>query len=283
MSMSSTIWIWRKVSGLIGRYNDVLYACPTLLHSNEFLIFFGGDIQDLQKNMMKNAEKRKYIEWSLDNTTRLLSHNFPKYHVFVICPSRISNVFSCFDNFVKCNEYGIPTFSSTFNALKNLQELVRSFCAKLNILNVNQDTTYSPDKINLTLMAFSKGCVVLNQFLHEFQYYQSQTIPDNSIMNFINCIKSMWWLDCGHGGYKDTWITDKNILELFSKLNIEVHVHVTPYQIQDTRRPWIADEESAFYKTLKSLNVPIQRTVHFENKPRSIIMHFNLLKIIRGT
>lgn len=198
--------------------------------------------------------------------------------------ARMSNVFSCFDNFVKCDEYGIPTFSSTFNALSNLQELIKSLCVKLNTLDTNQDTiTYTSDKINLTLMAFSKGCVVLNQFLQEFQYYQSATTSDTDIINFISCIKSMWWLDGGHGGHKDTWITDKSILESLTKLDIEVYIHVTPYQIKDTRRPWIAGEEFVFYNTLKNLNVPIQRTVHFENKERSIIMHFNLLKIIGET
>ncbi|KAL2716941.1 mitochondrial protein C2orf69 isoform X2 [Vespula squamosa] len=282
--MSSTIWIWKQISGLAARYNDVVYARPMISHSHEFLVYFGGDIQDLQENMVKCVEKKKYIEWSLDNTANILSYNFPKYHVFVVCPSRTSNVFSCFDNFVKCSDYGIPTFSSTFNALENLQELVKSFCTKLNTLDVNQDTAiYTPDKVNLTLMAFSKGCVVLNQFLYEFQYYQSQLISDTSMINFINNIKSIWWLDGGHGGYKDTWVTDRNVLESLAKLKIDVHVHVTPYQIQDTSRPWISMEESCFYNTLQSLNVPIQRIVHFENKPRSVIMHFNILKIIKET
>lgn len=282
--MSSAIWIWKKVSGLPGRFNDVIYASPMLTHSNKFLIYFGGDIQDLQENMIKHSEKKKYIEWSLDNTTHLLSRNFPQHHIFAINPSKTSNVFSCFTNFVKCDDYGIPTFSSTFNALKNLQELIKSFCAKIDTLNVNKDAaTHTSDKVNLILMAFSKGCVVLNQFLHEFQYYQSLKTPDTSINNFISSIKSMWWLDGGHGGCKDTWITNKNLLESLAALNIEVHVHVTPYQIEDSHRPWIATEESAFCNALKSLNVSIQRTVHFENKSRSIIMHFNLLKNIKGT
>lgn len=58
---------------------------------------------------------------------------------------------------------------------------------------------------------------------------------------------------------------------------------MTPYQIQDTSRPWISMEESCFCNMLQSLNVPIERIVHFESKPRSLIMHFNILKIIRET
>lgn len=94
--MTTKIWIWKKVSGLATRFNDVLYARPTSLHSNEFLIYFGGDIQDLQENMVKHPEKKKYTEWSLDNTVRLLSHNFPKYHIFVIRPSRYISLFTIF-------------------------------------------------------------------------------------------------------------------------------------------------------------------------------------------
>lgn len=74
--------------------------------------------------------------------------------------------------------------------------------------------------ISLTLIGFSKGCVVLNQFLHEFHHYEIQPINDTNLLNFISCIKHMWWLDGGHGGFKDTWITDTEILESFAKMSM---------------------------------------------------------------
>lgn len=43
--MSSTIWIWKQISGLAARYNDVVYARPMISQSHEFLVYFGGDIQ----------------------------------------------------------------------------------------------------------------------------------------------------------------------------------------------------------------------------------------------
>lgn len=66
-------------------------------------------------------------------------------------------------------------------------------------------------------MGFSKGCAVLNQFLYEFHYYNDKSNNDN-INNFIKLIKEMWWLDGGHNGSKDTWITDQDILHSFAKL-----------------------------------------------------------------
>lgn len=73
---------------------------------------------------------------------------------------------------------------------------------------------------DLLLIGFSKGCVVLNQFLHEFHFYQNQKELNNDMGKFISRIKEIWWLDGGHPGKKDTWITDEKILESFIKMGI---------------------------------------------------------------
>lgn len=67
-------------------------------------------------------------------------------------------------------------------------------------------------------MGFSKGCAVLNQFLHEFHYYDKNPNDNPDMNNFIKLIKDMWWLDGGHNGPQDTWITKQNILHSFAKL-----------------------------------------------------------------
>lgn len=68
-------------------------------------------------------------------------------------------------------------------------------------------------------MGFSKGCAVLNQFLYEFHYYAENPNDNININNFIKLIKSMWWLDGGHNGAKNTWITEHSILRSFAKLS----------------------------------------------------------------
>lgn len=74
------------------------------------------------------------------------------------------------------------------------------------------------DMCNLTLIGFSKGCVVLNQFIYEFHYLKTLT-PDNEILSrFVDRITDMYWLDGGHPGHKNTWITSRCLLETLSRL-----------------------------------------------------------------
>lgn len=67
---------------------------------------------------------------------------------------------------------------------------------------------------------------------------------------------------------------------LFSGIN--VHIHVTPYQINDDRRPWIRKEEKAFGDWLKKLGAPVTRTVHFENQVPTLKSHLEVLDVFKS-
>lgn len=67
----------------------------------------------------------------------------------------------------------------------------------------------------------------------------------------------------------------------FALLAIRVHVHVTPYQINDERRPWIRKEEKMFSDLLQRLGAPVNRVVHFENVFPNLLMHFDVLTTFR--
>lgn len=69
------------------------------------------------------------------------------------------------------------------------------------------------EEMNIKLIGFSKGCIVLNQFLYEFHYYKTFTSNDSNEMKFIFKIRDMYWLDGGHSGGKNTWITSRQLLE----------------------------------------------------------------------
>lgn len=71
-----------------------------------------------------------------------------------------------------------------------------------------------------------------------------------------------------------------NTVHIDVTLGIDVQVHVTPYQVQDSYRPWIREEENQFCKMLQSMGVPVKRTLHFAEKPRSLKNHFNVIKAI---
>lgn len=72
---------------------------------------------------------------------------------------------------------------------------------------------------NITLIGFSKGCIVLNQFLYEFHYLKTAT-ADN-VLQIVSKITDMYWLDGGHSGVeKNTWISSRDLLETLTGLGM---------------------------------------------------------------
>jgi len=93
----------------------------------------------------------------------------------------------------------------------------------------------------------------------------------------------MIWLDGGHNGGKDTWITDEAVSEtLAKKTNIKIEVKVTPYQVKDNRRPWIGQEEKRFRNILGNKfhlwkSDRLIRNLYFEEEEANIENHFRIL------
>lgn len=79
---------------------------------------------------------------------------------------------------------------------------------------------------NLILIGFSKGTVVLNQFLYEFHYLKTLTPDDHTSMDIVTRIKDMYWLDGGHSGGKNTWITSRPLLETLTRLGIQIRLRI---------------------------------------------------------
>lgn len=137
------------------------------------------------------------------------------------------------------------------------------------------------DKAELTLIAFSKGSVVLNQLIYEFHYIKTLTPDDCSMMRLVSRIRAMYWLDGGHSAPKNTWITSRSLLETLERLNVSIHVHVTPYQVLDDRRPWIRRDEKAFTDLLKRLGANLTRVLHFDSGTTNLFTHFEVLEVFR--
>lgn len=342
------------VKGYQNRTNHIIY-CPPLLRSKEdctAVVYFGGDVQDIPEKMETNRDNKNYIKWNLENTALLLRDSFPRAHIVVVRPMRMEySTFSCFDNFVRGNNAGIPDHTPMHFSLQHLEELLNNLTKKLtkpvlepdllhkliaatssslcpgelertaaaaaatdmdvDVMQSDGQTTNSNatsnaasssspststdinellwwreslnlDKANLALMGFSKGCVVLNQFIYEFHYYKTLTPDDSTMMRLVSRIKDMYWLDGGHGGGKNTWITSRSLLETLCRLGINVHVHVTPYQIQDDHRPWIRKEEKAFTDLLKRLGAPFDRHLYpSEANSTNLFTHFEVLNRFR--
>lgn len=120
------------------------------------------------------------------------------------------------------------------------------------------------------------------QFIYEFHYLKTLTPDDSTMIRLLTRIKEMYWLDGGHGGAKNTWITSRSLLETLTRLGINIYVHVTPYQVQDDRRPWIRKEEKSFTDLLRRLGANLTRCLHFDTSAvANLYTHFEVLQVFR--
>lgn len=287
-----------KVPGYQGRTNDIVYMEPLSRDgSNSVVVFFGGDVQDFPENMATHRDNKQYIQWNLENTAVILQSFFQNEHIIVVRPSRLAShklatfmeflspdqeqrrmefkVFACYDNFVPSSNTGAPEHTPMHYALYHLERLLQSISS--NLKDNDEEDKRELKRGEVKLIGFSKGCVVLNQFLYEFHYLKTLTPDDDSLSQLVARITDMYWLDGGHSGGKNTWITSRGLLGTLARLGIRVHIHVTPYQICDERRPWIRKEEKAFCDWLKKLGSPVTRKVHFESHVPVLSLHFEVI------
>mgnify|MGYP000029789957 CR=1 FL=1 len=129
---------------------------------------------------------------------------------------------------------------------------------------------------SLSLIGFSKGSVVLNQILYSLKALENSN--DNELKAFAAKIENMYWLDAGHPGNHQTWITDANILATLKYWKINVHIHVTPFQVNNPDKPWNGKEEKAFHSILTQLKVNCSRQLYYQNQAPSLSWHFQILR-----
>ncbi|GFX67390.1 UPF0565 protein C2orf69 homolog [Trichonephila clavipes] len=244
--------------------------------------------------MLAHRDNRHYSKWDLESTAVLLHNHFPQQAIIIVKPAKMSLMtFSCYENFVNVNNFGAPTYEKNIDSLKHLK-LLLSNAGSVMQKKQNEASSIIENNINLpvmeplnlieiplTVIGFSKGCVVLNQFLYSFQSLQED--KDEEVASFVNNISSIYWLEGGHSGCSNTWVTDKNVLQNFSTMKIDVHIHVTPYQILCDTRPRIGKEEKIFRENLSRMGMNISRMLHFECEPRSLEKHFEVLEVFKRT
>ncbi|KFU84978.1 UPF0565 protein C2orf69 [Chaetura pelagica] len=129
--------------------------------------------------------------------------------------------------------------------------------------------------VSFTLIGFSKGCVVLNQLLYELE----EAKKDKNTDVFLKSIKAIYWLDGGHSGRSNTWVTCPQVLKELAQTGIEVHAHVTPYQVFDTMRSWIGRQHEKFVQILEEFGVEINDQLHFADDVPSLDNHFRVHEV----
>ena len=117
-------------------------------------------------------EISRWSPWCLEITCSLLQKKFPNSAIWLIRPSRmLRSLFSCFHNFVQSSLVGIPTYCSTYGALPQIERLLLDACKKVHKWGTLKLDVRSAVHLPIVLVGFSKGCVVLNQVLHELVNY----------------------------------------------------------------------------------------------------------------
>ncbi|KAL6485117.1 hypothetical protein MHYP_G00071620 [Metynnis hypsauchen] len=261
------------------RLNDLLLLSPEGPRSqNDHVVFFPGDIQNFQQEMALQPEAAPWQCWSLERVAVMLGSRFPGCHIWVVRASRMYlHKFSCYQNFVESNLFGAPEHSPDYGALRHLRGLLGHGMERAGLPNPLPPlggAALLPQGFSLTLVGFSKGCVVLNQIVYEL----AGARVDPELRLFLESISDMYWLDGGHPGGSETWVTDKRALGELAACGVSVHAHVTPYEVQDPMRAWVGREHRRFIKTLEEHNTCITHKLHFEDEPASIENHFRVIK-----
>ena len=262
----------------------------------------------------KYSETKAYSQWCYENTATILSDKFKDAGIWMMTPSRmLRNIFSCYSQFVQSSLVGVPFYKGSYGGIPNLQHLLVKAISCIHNIGLHEATLEGRSieaiaHLPVVLVGFSKGCVVLNQFLYEIMYFTRGEdlscsgeceVSDDSMHTckhsflkqhtrgekamedvnlFIKGITDMFWLDSGHSGAVGAWVNNGALLENLVATKIRIHVHVTPYQVHCPSRPWIGEEERYFVDTLKQLNIDVTEQLHFEDKESSLENHFKVLE-----
>ena len=252
-------------------------------------------------------EISRWKEFCLENTCDLLRRKFPSAAVWIVRPSRmLRNLFSSFHHFVPSSITGVPEYSSTPRAVPQLVQLLWNAVQQVHAAN-SSAMDKSPQQLfslPIVLVGFSKGCVVLNQIVHELVNYVpavpslSDTPPADRkplcppspsltphgmqiLRDFIKRVSAYYWLDAGHSGDHGAWVTDDDLLRALAALRVQIHVHVTPHQVLCPQRPWIGEEKCEFVAKLRQFGATVKETLHFE-EDSSLEKHFKVLQVFEA-
>ena len=247
--------------------------------------------------MLAHRDNQRYAKWDIESTAALLLRHFPRSHIWVVKAARTElGTFAIYSNFVEwkliADGAGGPNHHPGQRSWHHLQQLMDSAVSRMNTCHEHDESTCSAvssdaqqDRIHssnlpVILVGFSKGCVVLNQLAYDRAATlnsKSAETDDLRAKEFAELASEAYWLDGGHAGGRETWVTDDSVHR--SLAGVSVHCHVTPYQVNDSSRPWIGKEQKRFVAGLTKHSVTFTNTVHFADEQRSLENHFRVLEI----
>ncbi|CAL4967939.1 unnamed protein product [Urochloa decumbens] len=167
-------------------------------------------------------------------------------------------------------------------------------------------SSYYPPKT--IILGFSKGGVVVNQLVTELSCWASESMknlvdvsqsnPTHSTHNLLvpastsdmlPSISEFHYVDVGLN-CAGAYITDRSVIKkigdyvLHTGQNLRFVLHGTPRQWSDPKRSWVQKEKDIMLQLLRDEaqrcdgRLSISEKMYFEGRPRSLLMHFEILE-----
>ena len=166
--------------------------------------------------------------------------------------------------------------------------------------------SYSPPRT--IILGFSKGGVVVNQLVTELSRWASGSMKNSvdvsrpnpshltqnllvptSSSDVLSSISEFHYVDVGLN-CAGAYITDHAVIKricdyvVHAGKNLRFVLHGTPRQWSDPSRSWIRKEKDIMLQVLRDeaqrseLRLVSSEKLYFEGKPRSLLMHFEILE-----
>jgi hypothetical protein len=172
-------------------------------------------------------------EYTLDGVAWTLSRSVCAHTALVIVLPFASKEGKCiYSNLLDCDSEGTPLWSRnaiSYTASKTLLGIVEQ-------LEIKGHTSYV---IPLKLVAFSKGCIVLSQFLKERS------------ISLLSRVSSIVYIDPGSQVTNSLFPFESSEYKSFPS-EVRIFLFATPYQFNDPKREWLRREIISFINQTSS-------------------------------
>ncbi|WZZ56017.1 hypothetical protein YC2023_056124 [Brassica napus] len=282
-------------------YRVAASLCLSEVPSANAIFFHGDRVRDTGNPVIERL-------YDLQKVAEVIVSKFGNsVNALVVEASVFNGPFAVYKDFVpSVNRYGEPTASYSpngFPASSSIVSLLSTFLQEAESLVskegkdlcLRSSLAHCPRTI---LLGFSKGGVVINQFLSEMSSLDTNSAGEHeevgiipaSKESFLNSISEVHYIDVGLNSF-GAYITDQNVVQRISQRltgggggsSVSVFVHGTPRQWRDEQRGWIVKEKDELVRLLKSEGensggkLQVHDRFYFADRLPDLQMHFEII------
>lgn len=236
--------------------------------AKETVLFFPGDRMESEEELVKRL-------MDPDGMLDVLQEKFPSRDVMVVQPTRYeppgqANAYACYDNFLERSTWSGDPIGYHTEQGKGLKHLTA-------ILEEAEGAHGMGKDLPVTLIGFSKGCVVLNQLLTELAVVADGASPTGP--GYGARIHAIHFVDAGlnrPGAYP----TGIDVAQHLANSGARVYFHGTPRQWNVLTRSWILEEKSRSLALLRELGAVVSERLYLEDRCYDDhTAHFEILEL----